>query len=98
MHISFIMFERQTGVYIGSKIPQLHRKAIHAAVSNGNYLNSSDFIKDAIKENNDSVEELLYRNYPNQDKMWTKIRRVWLYCKPLLKHQKGTLCRKRGKK
>jgi Arc/MetJ-type ribon-helix-helix transcriptional regulator len=44
------MFERQTGVYIGSKIPQLHRNAILAAVSNGNYLNSSDFIRDAIKE------------------------------------------------
>jgi Arc/MetJ-type ribon-helix-helix transcriptional regulator len=44
------MFERQTGVYIGSKIPHLHREAILAAVSNGNYLNSSDFIRDAIKE------------------------------------------------
>jgi Arc/MetJ-type ribon-helix-helix transcriptional regulator len=44
------MFEKQTGVYIGSKIPQHHRKAILVAVSNGNYLNSSDFIRDAVKE------------------------------------------------
>jgi Arc/MetJ-type ribon-helix-helix transcriptional regulator len=43
------MFERQTGVYIGSKIPHLQREAILAAVSNGNYLNSSAFIRDAIK-------------------------------------------------
>jgi Arc/MetJ-type ribon-helix-helix transcriptional regulator len=44
------MFERQTGVYIGSKIPQVVRKAIRHAVISGNYLNSSDFIRDAIKE------------------------------------------------
>jgi predicted house-cleaning noncanonical NTP pyrophosphatase (MazG superfamily) len=43
------MFERQTGVYIGSKIPQVLRKAIQHAVMSGSYLNSSDF-RDAIKE------------------------------------------------
>lgn len=49
-HISFVMFERQTGVYIGSKIPQVLRKAIQHAVMSGSYLNSSDFLRDAIKE------------------------------------------------
>jgi len=44
------MFERQTGVYIGSKIPQVLRKAIQHAVMSGSYLNSSDFLRDAIKE------------------------------------------------
>jgi Arc/MetJ-type ribon-helix-helix transcriptional regulator len=44
------MFERQTGVYIGSKIPQVLRKAIQHAVMSGSYLNFSDFIRDAIKE------------------------------------------------
>ena len=44
------MSERQTGVYIGSKIPQLHTEAIRAEVRNWNYLNSSDFVRDAIKE------------------------------------------------
>ena len=44
------MFERQTGVYIGSKIPQVLRKAIQHAVMRGSYLNSSDFIRYAIKE------------------------------------------------
>lgn len=44
------MSERQTGVYIGSKIPKTLRKALRNAVLSGNYLNSSDFIRDAIKE------------------------------------------------
>jgi Arc/MetJ-type ribon-helix-helix transcriptional regulator len=44
------MYGRQTGVYIGSKIPQTLRKAIRRAVISGNYLNCSDFIRDAIKE------------------------------------------------
>jgi Arc/MetJ-type ribon-helix-helix transcriptional regulator len=44
------MFKKQTGVYIGSKIPQILRKAIQHAVMSGNYLNSSDFLRDAIKE------------------------------------------------
>ena len=44
------MKERQTGVYIGSKIPQVLKTAIRDAIISGNYLNSSDFIRDAIKE------------------------------------------------
>nr|MDP9288962.1 ribbon-helix-helix domain-containing protein [Thermoproteota archaeon] len=38
------------GSYAGSKIPQILKNAIKDAVSTGNYLNSSDFIRDAIKE------------------------------------------------
>jgi Arc/MetJ-type ribon-helix-helix transcriptional regulator len=38
------------GIYVGSKIPQILKNAINKAVEKGNYLNSSDFIRDAIKE------------------------------------------------
>jgi Arc/MetJ-type ribon-helix-helix transcriptional regulator len=48
--MSFVMVEKQTGVYIGSKIPQILKRAIHDAIMRGAYLNSSDFIRDAIKE------------------------------------------------
>jgi Arc/MetJ-type ribon-helix-helix transcriptional regulator len=58
------MFERQTGVYIGSKIPQLHREAILVAVRNGNYLNSSDFIRDTIKEKLQWEDYILCKQRP----------------------------------
>jgi Arc/MetJ-type ribon-helix-helix transcriptional regulator len=54
------MFERQTGVYIGSKIPQTLKKAIRHAVISGNYLNCSDFIRDAIKEKLQREDYLLF--------------------------------------
>jgi len=37
-------------IYAGSKVPQLLKAAIEKAVKSGNYLNASDFIRDAIKE------------------------------------------------
>jgi Arc/MetJ-type ribon-helix-helix transcriptional regulator len=44
------MVKEDSGVYAGSKVPQTLKKAITKAVKAGNYLNSSDFIRDAIKE------------------------------------------------
>lgn len=44
------MSRQESGIYVGSKIPQILREAIIDAVNRGNYLNSSDFIRDAIKE------------------------------------------------
>jgi Arc/MetJ-type ribon-helix-helix transcriptional regulator len=44
------MVKEDSGVYAGSKVPQILKKAITKAVKAGNYLNSSDFIRDAIKE------------------------------------------------
>jgi Arc/MetJ-type ribon-helix-helix transcriptional regulator len=41
---------KNTGVYVGSKIPGIIRHSIHRAVSCGSYLNISDFVRDAIKE------------------------------------------------
>jgi Arc/MetJ-type ribon-helix-helix transcriptional regulator len=44
------MVKEDSGVYAGSKVLQTLKKAITKAVKAGNYLNSSDFIRDAIKE------------------------------------------------
>jgi Arc/MetJ-type ribon-helix-helix transcriptional regulator len=44
------MRNQHTGIYVGSKVPQTLRDAISKAIENGEYLNSSDFIRDAIKE------------------------------------------------
>jgi Arc/MetJ-type ribon-helix-helix transcriptional regulator len=44
------MAKENTGVYAGSKIPNTLKKAMRHAVNAGNYLNFSDFIRDAIKE------------------------------------------------
>ena len=44
------MKEQGFGLYIGSKVPQILKNAIIRAVESGNYLNSSDFVRDAIKE------------------------------------------------
>lgn len=39
-----------TGAFVGSKIPLVVRVSLDAAIKNGNYLNASDFIRDAIRE------------------------------------------------
>lgn len=44
------MDQHQFGIYVGSKIPHILRDAINRAIKGGNYLNSSDFIRDAIKD------------------------------------------------
>ena len=44
------MVEHSNGVYIGSKIPQILKIAIENTLSTGNYLNTSDFIRHAVKE------------------------------------------------
>jgi len=44
------MNKQDIGIYAGSKVPQIIKKAIQKAVISGNYLNASDFIRDAIKE------------------------------------------------
>jgi Arc/MetJ-type ribon-helix-helix transcriptional regulator len=44
------MVKEKPGVYAGSKIPSTLQKAMRQAVRAGNYLNSSDFVRDAIKE------------------------------------------------
>ena len=44
------MVKENAGVYAGSKIPNTLKKAMRRAVHAGNYLNFSDFIRDAIKE------------------------------------------------
>jgi Arc/MetJ-type ribon-helix-helix transcriptional regulator len=44
------MVKEKPGVYAGSKIPYTLQKAMRQAVRAGNYLNSSDFVRDAIKE------------------------------------------------
>ncbi len=38
------------GQYAGSKIPEILKKSIEGAIASGNYLNKSDFIRDAIRE------------------------------------------------
>jgi Arc/MetJ-type ribon-helix-helix transcriptional regulator len=38
------------GLYVGSKVPNTIRDSIKKAVHNGIYLNTSDFVRDAIKE------------------------------------------------
>ena len=44
------MNKQDIGIYAGSKVPQIIKKAIQKAVISGNYLNAFDFIRDAIKE------------------------------------------------
>jgi hypothetical protein len=44
------MNKQDIGIYAGSKVPQILKKSIQKAVISGNYLNASDFIRDAIKE------------------------------------------------
>jgi Arc/MetJ-type ribon-helix-helix transcriptional regulator len=44
------MNKENIGIYAGSKVPQSIKKAIQEAVITGNYLNASDFIRDALKE------------------------------------------------
>jgi Arc/MetJ-type ribon-helix-helix transcriptional regulator len=44
------MVKDWNGVYAGTKIPLILKNSIQEAISTGNYLNFSDFIRDAIKE------------------------------------------------
>ena len=44
------MTPKNIGVHVGSKIPKVLLLSIQGAISNGKYLNLSDFIRDAIKE------------------------------------------------
>jgi Arc/MetJ-type ribon-helix-helix transcriptional regulator len=44
------MNKQDIGIYAGSKVSQILKNAIQKAVGTGNYLNASDFIRDAIKE------------------------------------------------
>lgn len=44
------MVKNATGIYAGSKIPQALKIAIEYAITKGSYLNTSNFIRDAIKE------------------------------------------------
>jgi Arc/MetJ-type ribon-helix-helix transcriptional regulator len=44
------MVKNATGIYAGSKIPHAMRIAIEHAITKGSYLNTSNFIRDAIKE------------------------------------------------
>jgi Arc/MetJ-type ribon-helix-helix transcriptional regulator len=44
------MRRSEIGIYAGSKIPQNLKDGIAKAIAHGNYLNASDFIRDAIKE------------------------------------------------
>jgi len=44
------MFKQQAGVYAGSKISQTLKNSMRQAIMMGNYLNTSDFVRDAIKE------------------------------------------------
>jgi hypothetical protein len=46
----FCMVKNATGVYAGSKIPQALKITIEHAITKGSYLNTSNFIRDAIKE------------------------------------------------
>jgi hypothetical protein len=41
---------RDGGVYIGAKVPVMYRDVIRHEVSDGNYLNVSQFVCDAVKE------------------------------------------------
>jgi Arc/MetJ-type ribon-helix-helix transcriptional regulator len=44
------MVKNATGIYAGSKITHAMRSAIEHAIAKGSYLNTSNFIRDAIKE------------------------------------------------
>ena len=41
---------KEIGLYAGSKVTLVLKQAIDKAVKTGQYLNESDFIRDAIKE------------------------------------------------
>jgi Arc/MetJ-type ribon-helix-helix transcriptional regulator len=44
------MGQKNTGVYVGSKIPKALRLSVERAVQVGPYLNVSDFVRSAIKD------------------------------------------------
>lgn len=42
--------KQEIGLYAGSKVPQILKDSLEGAIQSGNYLNESDFIRDAIRE------------------------------------------------
>jgi Arc/MetJ-type ribon-helix-helix transcriptional regulator len=42
--------EKKKSVYIGSKIPQNQKSILESTIDNGDYLNISGFVRDAVKE------------------------------------------------
>jgi hypothetical protein len=42
--------KKKNSVYIGSKIPQNQKIVLENAIDNGDYLNISGFVRDAVKE------------------------------------------------
>jgi Arc/MetJ-type ribon-helix-helix transcriptional regulator len=42
--------KKKNSIYIGSKIPQKQRIILENAITNGDYLNISGFVRDAVKE------------------------------------------------
>jgi Arc/MetJ-type ribon-helix-helix transcriptional regulator len=42
--------KKKNSVYIGSKIPQNQKTILENAIDNGDYLNVSGFVRDAVKE------------------------------------------------
>lgn len=42
--------KKKNSVYIGSKIPQNQKIILENAIDNGDYLNVSGFVRDAVKE------------------------------------------------
>lgn len=43
-------FSKKKGVYIGSKIPKNQKSILDNAIDDGDYLNISGFVRDAVKE------------------------------------------------
>jgi Arc/MetJ-type ribon-helix-helix transcriptional regulator len=50
VYFSILMNNKNIADYVGSKIPYSLKGAIERAVKSGSYLNTSDFIRVAIKE------------------------------------------------
>jgi Arc/MetJ-type ribon-helix-helix transcriptional regulator len=44
------LLKKKNSVYIGSKIPLNQKTILENAISNGDYLNISGFVRDAVKE------------------------------------------------
>jgi Arc/MetJ-type ribon-helix-helix transcriptional regulator len=44
------LLKKKNSEYVGSKIPQNQRIILENAIDNGDYLNISGFVRDAVKE------------------------------------------------
>jgi Arc/MetJ-type ribon-helix-helix transcriptional regulator len=44
------VLKQRNSTHIGSKIPQKLKTTVERAVINGDYLNMSEFVRDAVKE------------------------------------------------